>query len=275
MEDSPGDGRVAVAPASGRIRAPTIAAKSMRRSAALLVALVTVGSLLTAEQAPAMRDRSLVLEAGEAPIQARGFAAVTRGVAPGRLVPMRLETTGAGPFKALGLAGARLVFDYQPVPHAELESLEVIRAPSWHSLGLTGSGVKVAVVDIGFGGYQGLLGSSLPAAVNTKTFLSNGSMGADPHGTAVAEIVTAIAGGAQLSLVAVGAESDFEPLVDWLIAEDIDVVNTSLGWTAGPFDGRSSPVPGAVARAVEAGIGWVASAGNSALTHWGGPFVPS
>ena len=43
------------------------------------------------------------------------------------------------------------------------EGAAVTRAPLWHGAGFTGSGVKVAILDPGFQGYQALLGTELPA----------------------------------------------------------------------------------------------------------------
>ncbi len=153
------------------------------------------------------------------------------------------------------------------------EGNEVIDAPQWLSAGLDGRGVKVAIVDSSFDGYQAKLGSELPATVTTKSFHIGGPMEiGSVHGTGVAEIVFDLAPQATFYLVAVNLVEDLDPIVDYLIAEGIDVVNMSLGSTTGPF-GPQSEARQAVQRAVAAGMVWVNAAGNSADGHWGGSFV--
>jgi subtilisin family serine protease len=60
--------------------------------------------------------------------------------------------------------------------------------------------------------------------------------------------------------------------VDWLIAQQVDVINYSYGWVnVGPGDGRGV-INDHVRRALDAGIEWVVSAGNQAEVHWAAPF---
>ncbi len=149
------------------------------------------------------------------------------------------------------------------------EGLDVLEVPPWHTSGYTGAGIKVAIVDTGFAGYETLLGTELPASVTVRSFTWTGDIhGEGEHGTAVAEIVHDVAPGAQLYLVNYDSWR-FSELVDYLISERIDVANMSLGSIAGPFDGTSERARD-VTRAVDAGITWVTSVGNSAQRHWGG-----
>ncbi len=153
------------------------------------------------------------------------------------------------------------------------EGGEVIDVPEWQAAGLGGREVKVAIVDSSFDGYQALLGSELPATVTVKSFQPGGAMeSGSVHGTGVAEIVYDVAPGAVFYLVAVNLVEDLDPVVDYLLAEGIDVVNMSLGTSVGPF-GPQSVAREAVQRAVAGGIVWVNAAGNSADGHWGGNFV--
>ena len=153
------------------------------------------------------------------------------------------------------------------------EGSEVIDAPQWQSAGLGGRGVKVAIVDSSFDGYLSLLGSELPASVTTRSFHIGGPMEiGSEHGTGVAEIVFDLAPQATFYLVAVNLVDDLDPVVDYLIAQGVDVVNMSLGSTTGPF-GPQSAARQAVQRAVAAGIVWVNAGGNSGDGHWGGNFV--
>lgn len=147
-----------------------------------------------------------------------------------------------------------------------------IGTSQWHGAGVRGAGVKVAIVDSGFDTYASKLGNELPANVVTRSFRPDGDLTPGTrHGTAVAEIVYDIAPEATFYLINLSTDYDMPDVVDYLIAEDIDVVNMSLGWTVGPFDG-TSPVAQEVQRAIDAGIIWVNAAGNEAENHWRGPF---
>lgn len=148
-------------------------------------------------------------------------------------------------------------------------------ARQWHAQGYTGRGVKVAVVDLGFAGYEKLLGTELPATVVVRPFRSDGDItaGGEVHGTAVAEVVHDMAPEAQLYLVNFGTSLELSEAVDWLIAEGVHIINASVGaQVAGPGDGTGE-LAGIVRRAREAGILWVNAAGNEAQRHWSGVFT--
>ncbi len=141
----------------------------------------------------------------------------------------------------------------------------------WHRGGWFGQGLKIAVLDSSFSGYKDLLGIELPETVTTRSFDSAGlEQGDNRHGTAVAEIVHDVAPEAELLLVNAGP-GRFGEAVDYLIAEDVDVVNLSAGWAIGPFDGTAQQDV-IVNRAIDAGIVWVNAAGNEADRHFSGTY---
>ena len=168
-------------------------------------------------------------------------------------------------------------FIRRPLPttiQAVSEGVGATHAETLHGAGYDGAGVKVAVLDLGFAGYAALLGTELPATVNTQSFRADGDLsgGGQPHGMACAEIVHDMAPGAELYLVNFQTELEFSAAVDWLIAQGVDVITSSIGWVnAGPYDGTGA-VCDAVERAYAAGIMWSNSAGNQALRHWEGTF---
>ncbi|MDW7725597.1 MAG: S8 family serine peptidase, partial [Candidatus Methanoperedens sp.] len=160
----------------------------------------------------------------------------------------------------------------KPFTHAVVsEGVGVINATPLHNLGIRGQGVKIAVLDVGFGGYQSKLGSELPSNVNVtvKSFRKTG--GGEKHGTAVAEIIYDIAPDAELYLINFGNELEFLKAVDYAISRNVDIISMSVGWLDGPFDG-SSTISAKVDSAVDSGIVWVNSAGNYAQKHWEGKF---
>ena len=156
------------------------------------------------------------------------------------------------------------------VPAATSEGAGVINADDWNAAGYTGSGIKVGVLDGGFSGYDALLGTDLPAAVNTLWAPSIGGEGGSIHGTACAEIIYDIAPDADFYLANFATEAEMGNAVDWFIAQGVDVVSCSMGIpNSGPGDG-TGPICAMVDEARAAGILWCNSAGNFAERHWMG-----
>lgn len=146
----------------------------------------------------------------------------------------------------------------------------------WREAGFTGYGVKVAVLDAGFRGYEARLGRSLPATVRTRSFRAGTEVGTGTdHGTLAAEVVSSIAPGATLYLVSFGTLTELSAAVDFLAEEQVDVVSFSLGFLhSGPGDG-SGPVNAIIDRATQGDAVWVVAAGNWARQHWRGFYVDS
>jgi subtilisin family serine protease len=157
----------------------------------------------------------------------------------------------------------------KPAPQVVSEGVSLINADDWQSAGFNGSGVKVGMLDVGFAGYTGLLGTELPSSVTVQSFSIFGIESYIEHGTACAEIIHDVAPGAQLYLTNIDDEIDFANAVDWLIAQDVDVISCSLGWPYEPGDGTGF-FCNKVADARTSGILWVNSAGNYAQGHWMG-----
>ena len=101
-------------------------------------------------------------------------------------------------------APARMIEDAVPG-----EEVGASFASAWQAQGVTGKGVKVAVIDGGFGGLADRQASGdLPSNIVTADFCG-GRFGASDeiHGTAVAEIVHEMAPGAQLYLACTTEET--------------------------------------------------------------------
>jgi outer membrane protein assembly factor BamB len=155
------------------------------------------------------------------------------------------------------------------------EGVSTSGASIWHNVGLTGRGVKVAILDGGFNGYAALLGTELPPAamVHTRSFRADGSIIGNPsfptnHGTQVAQIVYDMAPGVEMWLVNIATDVEFAEAMDWLIGQGVQVINASIGWTNyTPGDGTGL-LQDSVTHVTNAGILYVASAGNSAQRHY-------
>ena len=157
-------------------------------------------------------------------------------------------------------------------------------ANAWHAAGYTGEGVKVGVIDSGFEGISALIGSELPSNVVARCYTAIGVFtsnladceNGNDHGTAVSETLLDIAPDAALYIANPGSWGDMRSTVDWLVSQDVDVINQSRSsiWD-GPGDGTSpysdSPLR-SVDAAVSGGIMWANSAGSDAQSAWLGSF---
>jgi subtilisin family serine protease len=153
------------------------------------------------------------------------------------------------------------------------EGLSLIGADAWQNAGYSGSGVKVAVVDVGFKNYLSLLGTELPSSVTTKFYGTASDISSTVHGAACAELIHDIAPNAALYFTQPRTEVELGNAVTWCIAQGVRIISHSVGWSinAGGLDG-TGVIDEIVDTAAANGILWVNSAGNQALAHWGGLF---
>ena len=162
-------------------------------------------------------------------------------------------------------------------------------AQAWHNAGYKGQGVKVGIIDSGFEGFRELMGTELPTTVLVRCYTDLGVSSRNladcrhyrgnptgVHGTASAETVVDFIPEASLYIANPKSHADMRDAVDWMISEGVSVINASISWSFdGPGDGTSPYATGlvnTVDRAVEAGIVWVSSAGNSAQHTWFGSY---
>ena len=156
-------------------------------------------------------------------------------------------------------------------------------SPAWNQAGYTGQGIKVGIIDGGFEHFSGLMGKELPRSVRARCYPGDSDTPTNritdcarggAHGTVVAESVMDIAPDVSLYIANVQFKGDMQAAVTWMIQQDVDVINHSMGWFFdGPGDGTSllndSPLR-SVDRAVDSGIVWVNAAGNYAQKTWFG-----
>ncbi|HSV93828.1 MAG TPA: S8 family serine peptidase, partial [Desulfobacterales bacterium] len=198
---------------------------------------------------------------------------------------MALEVLGSA-------AGVRFVRPVLPSIPAGVgrQGVSIIGADVWQAAGATGAGVKVGIIDTGFGRIAELAGTGLPAIMQARCYIGLGTFStsladcsAEPedHGTGVAEFLHATAPGATLYLADPPCGADMLQAVDWMADEGVRVINASIGSPyvfEGPGDGTYGAGYGcmyaAVDHAVARGILWVNSAGNEALGAWRGAFKP-
>jgi subtilisin family serine protease len=136
---------------------------------------------------------------------------------------------------------------------------------------------RIGILDIGFEGYENLLGSELPEEVTTRSFNWSGDLsgGGVRHGTACAEIVHDMSPDSQLFLANFDTLTEMGQAVEWFVDQGVNIISSSVGWyNAGAGDG-TGPVCEWVDYALQNGVIWVNSAGNDADSHWEGQFVDS
>src|SRR5262249_9567649 len=80
--------------------------------------------------------------------------------------------------------------------------LALLGVDQWHKAATRGRGVKVAILDTGFRGYRGFLGTALPATVTARSFRKDARLEArdSQHGILCGEIVHSVAPDAELLL---------------------------------------------------------------------------
>jgi hypothetical protein len=171
---------------------------------------------------------------------------------------------------------ADIIPPMRPKEHAVTsEGVALMNADHWHTVGDSGAGVKVAVID---GGFMSLTDAQtegdIPSSYVSQDFTGTGLQTGTAHGTAVAEAIFDLVPKAEFYLYKIADGTDFENAKDACISNGIDIVNHSMGWfnTGGYYDGTGF-ICNIVNDALSNGILWVNSAGNSAEDHYRATFT--
>lgn len=167
------------------------------------------------------------------------------------------------------------------------EGVNLTGASSYHSAGYTGSGVNVAVIDVGFDNLSSAISNGdLPNSIVKVDCTGAGCVSADfdpgtedyEHGTAVAEIVYDMAPGANLYLIKVEDTLDLWAAEEYSKSNGIKIINHSLVVANSNFYDGECWLPNAVCSADDAyanEILWVNAAGNEATQHFEATFTDS
>jgi subtilisin family serine protease len=173
----------------------------------------------------------------------------------------------------------------EPIPQVTSQGVSLAGASDYQYAGYNGTGVKVAIIDLGFGGLSpAITAGELPDTMIEIDCTGAGCVStllpseAEKHGTAVAEIVYDMAPGVQLYLIKIADRLDLVDAKDYCVANGIDIINHSVGWVNQNFyDGQcynSNPVCTANST-YASGILWVNAAGNNAQEHYEAIFTDS
>ena len=204
----------------------------------------------------------------------------------------RIVEAYVSPERLTTLAGLPEVLAIRPIRRVTASgdagpAVELQGSSAWQAAGLTGDGVKVGIIDGGFGGIDALLGSGLPASVHARCYTSVGSFTSnladcddgETHGTAVAEAVFDMAPGIDLYVADPISSLDEQRTVAWMTSNGIRIINASFFsglMFEGPGDGTSpytNSLYALVDRAVAGGALWVNAAGNAGDSGWTGPWT--
>lgn len=151
----------------------------------------------------------------------------------------------------------------------------------WHTEGFQGQGVKIAVLDSGFRGYQEYLGKGLPEKVAVRSFRKDGNLEArnSQHGILCGTVIHALAPKAELLFA--NWESDhpdhFLEAVRWARQQGAQIISCSVimpSWSDGEGGGGVHKSLAAILGngRVAGDLLCFASAGNIAQRHWSGTF---
>ncbi len=149
-----------------------------------------------------------------------------------------------------------------PSSKATSEGVATVMDVDWNEAGVTGIGVTVGVVDVGFAGCDELAGNEVPAEY-VEAF-DYGAPESSSHGCAVAEVVHDFAPDADLRLASFGTDVELGSVLQGMLDEGVDVVNASIGFDNVWHADGTSPVTRYADAVVEAGVIYVAAAGNEA-----------
>jgi hypothetical protein len=170
---------------------------------------------------------------------------------------------------------ARLPYPHAPTAITSL-GVSVSGAADMQALGQDGSGIKIGVIDLGFG--------SLSASQNkgelpltgyglTVTDYTGSGTGGTSHGTNVAEIVHDMAPGAELYLARIDTEAELGQALTDMIAAGVHVINHSVAWFGAAFYDGTGPLCDITNSAGSSGVLWVNAAGNYRSKHYLGTFT--
>ncbi len=147
--------------------------------------------------------------------------------------------------------------------------------------GVTGAGVELAIVDLGYGDDAQNAGTEMAAGhlgPQTQVINEGCADGAtaydgDSHGLAVAEVAQQQAPDTQLYLYCVDSPTGLANAVTDIVAKHIPIASSSIGWLQDARGDATAPA-GSVAYSVryarQHGVLWVNAAGNEVPEHYSG-----
>jgi subtilisin family serine protease len=159
------------------------------------------------------------------------------------------------------------------------ESVPLTAADGYQAGNLTGAGVRVAVVDLGFSNLSNAIGQGeLPAGAcngdHSVDYTGTGLESGTVHGTGVAEHVIDMAPGVELYCLRVSDRVGLENAANYIRSNNIQIANHSVGWVLASYYDDSGLINGIINDSYDMdGIFWTVSSGNAARQHWRGNWL--
>ncbi|WP_276299439.1 S8 family serine peptidase [Halorussus lipolyticus] len=172
----------------------------------------------------------------------------------------------------LGLLATSLSADTdRPATAADVSSVGPT-VSTLHDAGATGENVTVGVLDVtGFDTSSAILDGRVADARAFAPGESVPNDGNNAHGTETAETVARVAPSAGLHLATFDSLEGYRRAVEWLVAEDADVIVAPVSFYGMTGDGTSA-VADVAERATRKGVVFVSPAGNLGQSHWTGRY---
>ena len=166
-----------------------------------------------------------------------------------------------------------------PYPHQALavtsQGVVLTGAGDMQAVGNSGAGIKIGIIDLGFGSLSTAQASGdLPANLSITDYTGTGT-GGITHGTSVAEIVYDMAPGAQLYLAKIGTDVQLQQAMSDMVAAGVRVINHSVAWYGAAFYDGTGPICDTTNQAQQNNIQWVNAAGNDRAAHYMATFADS
>lgn len=164
-----------------------------------------------------------------------------------------------------------------PYPHKAVavtsQGVDIMGAADMQTLGNTGAGVKIGIIDLGFTSYTTSQSTGdLPATLSIVDYTGYGTDGTT-HGTNVAEIAYDMAPGAEFYLAKIGTTLQLEQAMNDMLAAGVKIINHSVAWFGAAFYDGTGDICDVTDAAEVGGMQWVNAAGNSRPDHFLGTFT--
>ena len=163
-----------------------------------------------------------------------------------------------------------------PVPTdygtAVSEGVALTGASDFHDAGITGAGVRMAVLDSDFVGLnEAIAAGELPEDTIIVDLDGSGLNMTRDHGTRVAEHIMDMAPDVEIHIMTPNDVLDLENAADYIRDNDIQLLSMSLGWAGHSFFDDTGPVTTIFNELHDLdGVFSSVAASNEALSHWRG-----
>lgn len=144
---------------------------------------------------------------------------------------------------------------------------------AYRDLGYDGSGIGVAIIDLGFKNLEISRGSGdVPIDIVKVDFTGGGfyANGDDDHGRFCAEVIHDHAPNADFYAIKIDSSAGLGAAVDYCIDEGVDIISMSLNFGLTSWDDDSGAACAAANAAATAGILFFTAAGNDGDKHYEG-----